>query len=163
MDTLDMLEDMLAQYKGTLLVVSHDRDFLDQTVSKILAFEGDGKVDTVIGGYQDYLAKRKGVEKAVEVVKKAKKQEAAPQPVKNAVKLTYIQTYELNQLPLKIDALEKEIAELEPRLADPELYTRDAALFDKLSRNLAHAKTAMHEAEERWLELEELRLEVEEG
>ena len=163
MDTLDMLEDMLAQYKGTLLVVSHDRDFLDQTVSKIMAFEGDGKVDIVIGGYQDYLAKRKGGEKPAEIVKaKAKKQEqAAPQPVKSAVKMTYIQTYELNQLPLKIDAMEKEIAALEPQLADPELYTRDAALFDKLSRNLAHAKAAMHEAEERWLELEELRIETE--
>ena len=163
MDTLDMLEDMLAQYKGTLLVVSHDRDFLDQTVSKILAFEGDGKVDVVIGGYQDYLAKRKGSEKPVENIKpKAKKQEhTAPKAVKSAVKMTYIQTYELNQLPLKIDALEKEIAVLEPQLTDPELYTRDAALFDKLSRNLAHAKTRLHEAEERWLELEELRMESE--
>ena len=162
MDTLDMLEDMLAQYKGTLLVVSHDRDFLDQTVSKILAFEGDGKVDVVIGGYQDYLAKRKGTEKPVEIVKGKAKKQAAPQNVKSAtVKMTYIQTYELGQLPLKIAALEKEIAAIEPQLADPELYTRDAALFDKLSRNLAHAKTTLHEAEEKWLELEELRLEME--
>ena len=75
MDTLDMLEDMLTGYKGTLLIVSHDRDFLDQTVSKILAFEGDGKVEGVIGGYSDYLEKVKGKksDEKLTAVRKAKK------------------------------------------------------------------------------------------
>ena len=164
MDTLDMLEDMLASYTGTLLVVSHDRDFLDQTVSKILAFEGDGKVEGVIGGYQDYLAQRARREKPEEPTKniaKSKKQEAPPPPVKTAAKLSYIQTYELKELPKKIEALEKEIKTLDAQLHDPELYTRDSALFDKLSRDLAHAKASLHNAEERWLELEALRMQVE--
>ncbi len=161
MDTLDRLEEMLAEYKGTLIVVSHDRDFLDQTVSKILAFEGDGKVDVVIGGYQDYVNWKKSKEKPDKVLSapvKVKKQEVTAKP---AVPMSYIQTYELAQLPAKIDALEKEIAQIEPRLADPDLYTQDPALFDKLTRALAHAKATLHTAEERWLELEHLRSESE--
>ena len=163
MDTLDMLEDMLAKYTGTLLVVSHDRDFLDQTVTKILAFEGDGKIDAVIGGYQDYLAKRTGKIKPEAIAKaKAKKQEQTALPrAKSGGKLTYIQEYELKTLPEKIIVLEKEISFVENQLNDHELYTRDAALFDKLTRDLAHAKAALHIAEERWLELDELRLSLE--
>jgi ATP-binding cassette subfamily F protein uup len=163
MDTMDMLEDMLASYKGTLLVVSHDRDFLDQTVSKVLAFEGDGKVDVVIGGYQDYLAKKKGREKPEEEAKrKAEKKAQSYEPApKTKGKLTYIQEYELNTLPEKIKALEKEIAFTENQLADHELYTRDAALFDKLSRKLAKAKQSLASAEERWLELDEMKTSLE--
>jgi ATP-binding cassette subfamily F protein uup len=166
MDTLDMLEDMLSQYTGTLLVVSHDRDFLDQTVSKVLAFEGDGRIDAVIGGYQDYLAKRKNNDRLAgkidEPTKPVKgKKDAVPAPKKQTVKLSYVQEYELKQLPIKIIALEKEIAFVENQLADHELYTRDAALFDKLTRDLAHAKSALHAAEDQWLHLDELRLSFE--
>ncbi len=162
METLNMLEDMLATYEGTLLVVSHDRDFLDQTVSKILAFEGDGKIDAVIGGYQDYLAKKKAVNAPLESTKPtAKKNTTQPASTKSDVKLTYIQSYELKNLPDQITKLEKEIATTENQLADHELYTRDAALFDKLSRNLVHAKATLHQAEERWLALEELRQSLE--
>ncbi|MGB9152688.1 MAG: ABC transporter family protein, partial [Alphaproteobacteria bacterium] len=162
MDTLDMLEDMIAKYTGTLLVVSHDRDFLDQTVTKILAFEGNGKIEAVIGGYQDYLAKRKGAEKPAEAGKaSAKGKTTTPQSTKTGGKLNYIQSYELENIPKDIVKLEKEIAFTENQLADHELYTRDAELFDKLTRNLAQAKATLHKAEERWLELEELRLELE--
>ena len=171
MDTLDMLEDMLAQYKGTLLVVSHDRDFLDQTVSKMLAFEGNGKIDAVIGGYQDYLAKRKqkyGDVAGTEVKGRAGGERSNEKPIKttavpsvpqSTVKMTYVQQHELKKLPEKIAVLETEIAHAENQLADHELYTRDAALFDKLTRDLAYAKAELHTAEERWLELEEMRLE----
>jgi len=159
MDTLDMLEDMLANYKGTLIVVSHDRDFLDQTVTKIVAFEGDGKVDAVIGSYQDYIAKRKGRDQQEEKAKpKADKKVSSESTFpKERGKLTYIQEYELNQLPVKITELEKEIAYLENKLADHDLYTRDPDLFDKLSHTLVKSKTDLHTAEERWLELDELR------
>ncbi|MFA5041801.1 MAG: ABC-F family ATP-binding cassette domain-containing protein, partial [Bdellovibrionales bacterium] len=142
MDTLDRLEDMLASYKGTLLVVSHDRDFLDQTVTKVLAFEGDGKIDVVIGGYQDYLAKRQGKEKPAVSAKPKEKKKEQPAPAASKNKFTYTQEYELKNLPEQIIALEKEIAFTENQLADHELYTRDPELFDKLSRNLAHAKAA---------------------
>ncbi|MDD3371653.1 MAG: ABC-F family ATP-binding cassette domain-containing protein, partial [Alphaproteobacteria bacterium] len=96
MDTMDMLEDMLVGYKGTLLVVSHDRDFLDQTVSKIIAFEGDGKIDVVIGGYRDYLDKKKDrvlpEEKAK--TKASKKGQPEAQAPKARAQLTYIQEFE---------------------------------------------------------------------
>ncbi len=159
MDTMDMLEEMLANYKGTLLVVSHDRDFLDQTVSKVLAFEGDGKVDAVIGGYKDYLDKKKGKATPEEKskAKSSKKEEAEAQGEKVRTKLTYIQEFELNSLPGKIRKLEEEIAFSENRLADHELYTRDPEMFDKLMRKHAKAKAELGAAEERWLELEEMR------
>lgn len=163
MDTLDMLEDMLANYTGTLLVVSHDRDFLDQTVSKVLAFEGNGRVEAVIGGYQDYLAQKKRQERPEEktkVVVKAKKGSVLhnpPPPSGGAVKLNYVQEYELKNLPAKITTFEKEIAYIEHQLSDHELYTRDAALFDKLTRDLVLARVGLNKAEERWLELESLR------
>jgi ATP-binding cassette subfamily F protein uup len=163
MDTLDMLEDMLAQYTGTLLVVSHDRDFLDQTVTKILAFEGDGKIDAAIGNYQDYLAKKAPKDKAAETTKPKTRLSSHPAPQNNKipVKMTYIQHYELKNLPTKMTSLEKEIAFTENQLADHELYARDAELFDRLTRELAHAEATLHATEERWLELEELRLSME--
>jgi ATP-binding cassette subfamily F protein uup len=163
MDTLDMLEDILAEYTGTLIVVSHDRDFLDQTVSKILAFEGDGKVDAVIGGYQDYLAKRRPlVEKTVAI--KGKPRNVTNGAVEIDVttiatkKLTYTQQHELDHLPATIDALEKDIAGLTPLLADPELYTRDAGTFDRLMQRLSDSQKKLEAAEARWLELEAMRM-----
>jgi ATP-binding cassette subfamily F protein uup len=162
MDTLDMLEDMLANYKGTLIVVSHDRDFLDQTVTKLLAFEGDAKVVPVIGGYQDYLAQRRGDSKPASAPAKSVKKPDAPPPKARPPKMTYIQEYELRNLPAKIDALEEEIMLLDAKLADPDLYTTDPDAFDKATRDLAHAKATLHVAEERWLELEALRLAYEE-
>ncbi|MDD3030282.1 MAG: ATP-binding cassette domain-containing protein [Alphaproteobacteria bacterium] len=155
MDTLDILEDMLAAYKGTLIVVSHDRDFLDQTVTKVLAFEGDGKIDAVIGGYKDYLAKRKGADapRKVEAAEKPKPQPSAPAEIKVKQGLTYIETYELENLPSKIDNLEKEITDIEAQLDDHDLYARDAALFDTLSRRLGYARAELAEAEDRWLDL----------
>ncbi|MDD4616902.1 MAG: ABC-F family ATP-binding cassette domain-containing protein [Alphaproteobacteria bacterium] len=164
MDTMDMLEEMLATYKGTLLVVSHDRDFLDQTVSKILAFEGGGKVEAAIGGYQDYLARKKGKESPQQKPKpKEKKNELGEQSSKTRAKLTYIQEFELNSLPEKIRKLEEEIAFAEHRLADHELYTQDPQLFDALTRKHAKAKADLCASEDRWLELEALRAEAESG
>jgi ATP-binding cassette subfamily F protein uup len=157
-----MLEDMLANYKGTLIVVSHDRDFLDQTVTKLLAFEGEAKVVPVIGGYQDYLAQRRGDNKPAQSSAKPTKKPDAPPPKARPPKMTYIQEYELRNLPAKIDALEEEIMLLDAKLADPDLYTTDPDAFDKATRDLAHAKATLHAAEERWLELEALRLAYEE-
>jgi len=170
MDTLDMLEDILANYLGTLIVVSHDRDFLDQTVTKVLAFEGNGVVDAVIGGYQDYLeSKRK------RAVKDTPAQAAQPSPVKNkpvlAVventttaptgdipKFTYPMQHELKQLPQKIAALEKEIKDIEYSLSDTGLYARNPKAFEKLTRRIGDATRELQAAEARWLELEEIKL-----
>ncbi len=162
MDTLDMLEDMLAQYTGTLLVVSHDRDFLDQTVSKIVAFEGDGRVEAVIGGYQDYLADRARrepmLQKALAKAVATKGPVVAPvsAPIAAQKKLTFTQQHELEKLPSKMQALEKEIAYIQNDLADATLYVRDPEKFDALSKRFTAATHALETAETRWLELEEL-------
>lgn len=167
MDTLDMLEEILSQYTGTLIVVSHDRDFLDQTVTKILAFEGNGVIAGYIGGYSDYLEARKkqqrkeaGEERAAKATTE-RNQAAAPQhagAVKQAPqKLTYKLQYELETLPGKIENLQKEIGALEQILDDATLFVRDRGAFDTASKRLAAAQGELDSAEYRLLELEEMQ------
>lgn len=158
MDTLDVLEDILSNYKGTLIVVSHDRDFLDQTVSKILAFEGDGDIQGYIGGYSDYLETRKeNATKAPNAKTDAKPADIKPQESPKAPsKMSYKLQFELDKLPSKIESLEKEIEDLSKALEDSELYTRDATLFQKYSERLSQAEHEKDTAENRWLELSEL-------
>ena len=162
MDTLDMLEDMLASYKGTLLVVSHDRDFLDQTVSKILAFEGNGIVEAAIGGYQDYIDARKARNAPTEAAQNDSSNSKRKQNNTNgndgktsAGRFTYKQQYEFETLPVKVAALEKEIADIESILADPDFYTKDATGFKQFSGRLVTAKHELELAEHRWLELDQ--------
>ena len=155
MDTLDMLEDMLTAYKGTLIIVSHDRDFLDQTVSKILAFEGDGKVEGVIGGYSDYLEKVKGrkEEKPAEIAAKKEDKKVA-EPVKvPQKKLTYKLQHELDTLPDKIAEMETTIGHLTKALQDADFYNRDTEGFMNTTKALDALKTELSRAETRWLEL----------
>jgi len=182
MDTLDRLEEILSHYTGTLIVVSHDRDFLDQTVSKILAFEGGAAVEACIGGYSDYLAvrDRRRQERLARALKgddydeddiaalnakqpdkrPAPKKETAPAP-KMQKKLTYKLQYELDNLPEKIAKLEKEIEELEAVLDDATLYERNQGLFETASKKLVLSRADLAAAEHRWLELEDMRQVVE--
>ena len=160
MDTLDMLEEIISQYNGTLIVVSHDRDFLDQTVTKILAFEGNGVVEGYIGGYTDYLEARKEQKKPkptapAPVAKTEKEQSTAPKIYR---KLTYKLQYELENLPRTIQKLEAEIAGLEKILEDQTLYERDKNAFHHASHRLSYARDELDEAERRWLQLEEMRV-----
>lgn len=166
MDTLDMVEEALSAYPGTLIIVSHDRDFLDQTVTKILAFEGDGEIEGYVGGYSDYLdakkkeAKRNADDDAAPASKpRAYKPaaEPAPAPKPQAKKMTFKLQYELESLPGKIDKLQTELAGINEQLADAGLYMRDPDLFDKISRRLDGAKRELDAAENRWLELETMR------
>jgi ATP-binding cassette subfamily F protein uup len=162
MDTLDRLEEMLSHYTGTLIVVSHDRDFLDQTVSRILAFEGNAVVEGYIGGYSDYLAARKEKMKPPapepEPTKEKPKTSAPVTPTPaTPKKLTYKLQYEYEQLPGRIAALQKEIADLERVLDDAELFDRDRAQFQAASQRLAAATMELDTAETRWLELDEMR------
>ena len=162
MDTLDLLEDVLGDYQGTLLLVSHDRDFLDRMVTSTIALEGDGTVAEYAGGYSDYLIQRPAPKEKAAAPAKAKPaaQQAAP---KARGKLSYKDQRELDELPARMDTLTAEVAKLEKALADPDLFTRDAAKFQKTSEQL-HAKQAeLAAAEERWLELEALREELEGG
>ena len=171
MDTLDMLEEMLAEYNGTLIIVSHDRDFLDQTVTKILAFEGDGKIEGYIGGYSDYLSARadrkrreadttgQGRDKTVSQIGRTESDVPAQPVPKHA--MTYKLRYELEHLPATITALEIEINQLQDHLADPDLYQRDPTTFENMSRRLPAAQAELDASETRWLELEAMKAESE--
>ncbi|PIR34038.1 MAG: ABC transporter family protein [Alphaproteobacteria bacterium CG11_big_fil_rev_8_21_14_0_20_44_7] len=157
MDTLEMLEEILSHYKGTLFIVSHDRDFLDQTVTQILAFEGNADVERYIGGYSDYLqavAEAKPKLEMTQEVKPAEVIEKAPE--KKQQKLTYKLQFELDNLPERIAALEKEVEEIWGLLSDPKLYSENPELFDKASKRSAQVKAELEAAELRWLELTEM-------
>ncbi len=159
MDTLDMLEDIISQYNGTLIVVSHDRDFLDQTVTKIIAFEGDGLVDGVVGGYSDYLEKKRSekTEEPVIEIKKQLKKEAETNEKVSAKKLSFKLQHELDTLPEKMKCMETTIDHLTNMLGDPAFYARDAQAFLKTTHELEKLKEELAKAEIRWLELDEMR------
>ncbi|MCB9982978.1 MAG: ATP-binding cassette domain-containing protein [Rhodospirillales bacterium] len=166
MDTLDMLEEILSQYTGTLIVVSHDRDFLDQTVTKILAFEGDGKIESCIGGYSDYLELKKKQElpksptqNAAPKPQKEKPEEALkPKPVAKRQRLSYNLERELKLLPGKLERTEGEIASLSEQLSDAEFYKRDPDGFHTATQELSEAQARLERYETRWLELEEMKI-----
>ncbi len=171
MDTLDMLESVLASYDGTIFVVSHDRDFLDQVVTKLLVFEGDGKIESIIGGYSDYIDYKKehNTEKNKEksppgAAAKVKSEKNPVAPTKNKVqaKLSYKLQYELDRLPKKIEKMEAEFAELKKQISDPGLFARDQGSFYDIARKHAETKEALEAAENRWLELEDMRMKLEE-
>ena len=166
MDTLDKLEESLAAYEGTLLVVSHDRDFLEQTVAKLLVFEGNGKIEGVIGGYADYLAVKRahGGEPAMGTpavknarAKAVKKAEPQPQSEKKDRRMPYKLQYEWDKLPSLMADLEKEKAALEKKLADADFYTRDPDAFHKASIRIGVVTQDLAAAEHRWLELDEIK------
>lgn len=164
MDTLDMLQEILADFEGTLIIVSHDRDFLDRTVTKTLVFEGDGKVEAVIGGYTDYveLVKRRlpSGEKRGDRIGDNPVDNfsgAAPKPAARQVKLSYNEKRDLELLPARIEELEREIAAIEARLGDPDWFSRHAAEFLTHTQRLEAARHELEAAETRWLELEEKR------
>ena len=162
METLDMLGEILISYKGTLLLVSHDRDFLDQTVTKILSFEGDGIIEETIGGYSDYLSfknskltqnsKNKNEEKNNKFKVIAKSGEN-----KNNKKLTYKLEFELNSLPPKIKSLEDDINDFNQKLSDPNLYLNEPDIFFEITKKLEKSKEDLEYFENRWLELEEMK------
>ena len=166
LETLDLLQELLSDYPGTVIVVSHDRDFLDRVVTSVLAPAGDGTWTEYAGGYSDMLAQRRGVAAAAEKgekPKQARQAEAAqdatkaPAALKGGQKLSFKEKHLLETLPGQIEKLESEIAILSKKLADPALFGRDRAAFDAASAALAKAQTALDEAEMQWLELDEKR------
>lgn len=161
METLDMLEEVLSAYTGTLIVVSHDRDFLDQTVSKIVAFEGDAKIEMCVGGYTDYLELKDGTkEKIREKEKKEKEKTRVEAPKAPAKKLSYKLQYELDNLPGKISELEAQIMEYTAKLQDSEFYMKDKDGFAQATRYLDRAKKGLETALARWVELEEMQANI---
>ncbi|MEK5750706.1 ATP-binding cassette domain-containing protein [Acinetobacter variabilis] len=161
MVTLELLEEMLAEYKGTLLLISHDRAFMDNVVTSTWVFDGKGNIDEYVGGYQDYLEQRPDqtvVDQKMAVKKAQAKAEAAVAPVASAPKkkLSYKDQRELEMLPAEIEALEKEQAELSDKLADGSWFVTDAAAATKASERLGEIDEILLEKMERWDELENM-------
>jgi ATP-binding cassette subfamily F protein uup len=155
-DTLDLLQEALGDYDGTVLLVSHDRDFLDRLVTSTIALEGDGTAVEYAGGYSDYLAQRGPRETPVAAApRKAKVEPREPAPP--ARRLGYKRQRALAELPRKIEALRAEIASLQQALADPGLYRRDPSSFAARTVRLGAAQAELEAAETEWLELELLR------
>ncbi|MBK5264436.1 MAG: ATP-binding cassette domain-containing protein [Alphaproteobacteria bacterium] len=152
LETLDLLQEVIADYDGTVLIVSHDRDFLDRTVTVTLGLDGSGTVDIVAGGYEDWAAKRQPRNSGKAPVKKA---ETAPPP-RQQTKLTYKDQRDYELLPKRIEELETQIARDEEALHDPDLYARDPGKFAALTKAVEKARADKDAAEERWLELAEM-------
>jgi len=166
LETLDVLEEMLGDYDGTVILISHDRDFLDRVVTSVVAPEGNGKWIEYAGGYSDMLAQRRSDLKRETVKaqpaeeKKEAKAAAAPSAASKR-RLSFNEKHALETLPKKIEGLHADIARLQRILDNPDLYARDRKAFDEASGAIAKAHEELAAAEDRWLELEMLREEIE--
>jgi len=157
-DTLDLLQEALSDYDGTVLLVSHDRDFLDRLVTSTIALEGDGTAIEYAGGYSDYVAQRGPRE--TPTVPAARKEKVQPREAAPLRRLGYKRERALAELPKRIEALQAEIASLHQALADPDLYRRDASSFAARTARLTTAQAELEAAETEWLALELLREEL---
>ncbi len=159
MDTLDLLQEVLSDYEGTMLIVSHDRDFLDRVVTSVIYMKGDGSVFENAGSYSEILQKIKTQTPINTPDKKAQTQAKSTEdnrPKKQA-KLSYNQQRLLEILPQKVEDLEQKISSIEQKLGDANLYTNNRGEFENLSKELASLKIEVEKAENQWLELQELK------
>ena len=152
-ETLELLEELLLNFKGTLLLVSHDRVFLDNAVTSTLVFEGGGQVNQYVGGYNDWLAQRPEPEMG-EARSKAQKKAAPEAAPKSKNKLSYKDQRELGLLPGKIERQEAELAEIQESLGDPDLYMNDPQSVTGLSQRMAELEQQLAADYARWEELE---------
>lgn len=155
MDTLDLLVEMLSDFTGTLMIVSHDRDFLDKLTTSIMAVEGEGIVRECVGGYQDYIRQYPPLKQAPRILKQV------PKPVEEASKptsrrLSYNDKRDYETLPARMDQLMREIGQFETRLEDPTFYQNHPQEFLKVTETLAMAREELSHIETRWLELDDL-------
>jgi ATP-binding cassette subfamily F protein uup len=154
-ETLDLLQDILGEYDGTVLLVSHDRDFLDRVATTTIAMEGNGQAVVYAGGWSDYRAQRGGdFFEAKEASKPLAKKEKQAEK-KTSLGLSFTEKHRLEELPGVIDQLTAEITKLEELLADPELFTKHPVKFQKATDALVARQNALSDAEEEWLMLEE--------
>ena len=157
-ETLDLLQELLADFDGTVLFVSHDRDFIDRVATSVIAMEGAGRAVEYAGGWSDYSTQRG--ETMAPVAEKSKAKPAArtaPAPRTDLKKLSFKETHRLETLPAEMERITAEIAKLEEFLASPDLYSREPAKFAKASEALVERQGLLAAAEEEWLELEEKR------
>ncbi len=157
LETLDLLQETLADYRGTVLLVSHDRDFLDRVATSVIAWEGGGKWIEYSGGYSDMMRQRVSVPPGSAAMRKTKRRPNERESrfaAKSSSKLSYKDKYALEQLPGRIAMLENEIAAQNVILADNGLFARDPETFKAVAHALAQTEAALTEAEDQWLELE---------
>jgi ABC transport system ATP-binding/permease protein len=163
LETLDLLQEMITDYSGTAILVSHDRDFLDRTVSSVLVSDGDGRWLEYAGGYTDMVAQRGQGVQARSVARETKPKpvaNAAPQPANAKRKLSFNEQHDLKTLPRRMSEMEAKIGKLQEVLADPNLYARDPVRFERAGAALSDLQADLAAAEDRWLELEMLREEL---
>jgi ATP-binding cassette subfamily F protein uup len=172
LETLDVLEEMLGDYQGTVILISHDRDFLDRIVGSVIVPEGDGRWTDYAGGYADMLAQRgsdlwwrrgEGDGKGTAKPARPKDKPASAPRKPDRKRLSFKQKHALETLPKRMETLQAEAAALQDKLSDAGLYTRDPKAFETATAKLADAQAALAAAEEEWLELEMLREEIEGG
>ncbi|MFN7093577.1 MAG: ATP-binding cassette domain-containing protein, partial [Allorhizobium sp.] len=169
-ETLDLLQEIVASYNGTVILVSHDRDFLDRTVTSTIAPANpeapDGRWIEYAGGYTDMLAQRKGAQEERRRLEKQEKSRLetgspAPDATKNKSKLSFKQKFALENLPKEMAKTEADILARETKMADPSLFSKDPSTFNKLATELETLRSSLTRMEEEWLELEMLREEIE--
>ena len=159
MVTLELLEEMLGNYTGTLLLISHDRAFMDNVVTSTWVFDGKGGIAEYVGGYQDYLEQRpddKVVDQKSDVKKAQAKADAAAASTPKKVKLSFKDQRELEQLPAEMEKLETEQTELSAKLADGSWFVKDASAATAASQRLAEIEELLLEKLERWDILENM-------
>ncbi len=155
-ETLDLLQELLGQYDGTVILVSHDRDFLDRVAATTIAMEGDGRATIYAGGWSDYLSQRGQDDFAHSVTETKKAAVAKAEPKKAGKKgLSFTEKHRLDALPAELERLAAEIAKLEALLADPDLFTASPVKFKKATQALVERQEKLSAAEEEWLTLEE--------
>jgi ATP-binding cassette subfamily F protein uup len=167
LETLDVLEEMLGDYEGTVILISHDRDFLDRVVTSVIVPEGNGRWIEYAGGYTDMLAQRgedlsREAPKAAAPEEKKEVKAAAPAAAPKR-RLNFNEKHALETLPKTIAKLQAEIAKHQKLLDDPDLYAKDRKKFDAASAAISKAQEELSAAEDRWLELEVLREEIEQA
>ena len=155
LETLDLLQEVIADYDGTVLIVSHDRDFLDRTVTVTLGLDGSGRVDVVAGGYEDWARRRKPSVRPVAAKGTGTPSPSPSRPREGNAKLSYKDQRDYDLLPARIDEIDRAIARDEAAMADPDLYARDAKAFARLTAAIDKARGEKDAAELRWLELAE--------
>jgi len=162
LETLDLLQEMIADYPGTVLLVSHDRDFLDRTVTSVLMAEGNGRFVEYAGGYSDMVDQRgSGVAAKALAAALFPKGSSGAKPASSKRRLTFKDKHALEELPKQIAGLEAEIAALQKELTDNSLYARDPGRFAAIMARLGEAQGSLSNLEDRWIELEMLRSEIE--
>ena len=154
MDTLDLLQEVLDEYEGTIIIVSHDRDFMDKVATSLLYMKGDGTVFEHVGTYTDLLEKLKSQNIKIEAKKAPTTPTAKVREKNKTIKLSYKEQYLLEHLPQEIETLEQEIKAIEIALGNPNLYTDDPQKFDELTVALAAHKQAVEQKETQWLEIQ---------